>query len=92
MAGSQSLHSLCTVTERSRSGPRCTWQELIPGIGARVRLRSIARDLRKLGVPTASGTEWSPEGVRGVPLRPRNAGFMAHPQSPSRPRALPPPV
>jgi hypothetical protein len=43
-----------------------------------VPLRSIARDLRKLGVPTASGTEWTPEGVRGVLLRPRNAGFMAN--------------
>jgi hypothetical protein len=43
-----------------------------------VPLRSIARDLRKLGVPTASGTEWTPEGVRAVLIRPRNAGFMVH--------------
>jgi site-specific DNA recombinase len=43
-----------------------------------VPLRSIARDLRKLGIPTASGTQWTPEGVRDVLLRPRNAGFMVH--------------
>jgi site-specific DNA recombinase len=43
-----------------------------------VPLRSIARDLRKLSVPTASGTEWTPEGVRAVLIRPRNAGFMVH--------------
>jgi site-specific DNA recombinase len=46
---------------------------------AGVPLRSIARDLRKLGIPTASGaTQWTPEGVRDVLLRPRNAGFMVH--------------
>jgi len=46
---------------------------------AGVPLRSIARDLRKLGIPTASGTtQWSPETVRDVLLRPRNAGFMVH--------------
>lgn len=46
---------------------------------AGVPLRSIARDLRKLGMPTASGTtQWTPEGVRDVLLRPRNAGFMVH--------------
>lgn len=46
---------------------------------AGVPLRSIARDLRKLGIPTASGkTAWSPETVRDVLLRPRNAGFMVH--------------
>jgi hypothetical protein len=45
---------------------------------AGVPLRSVARDLRKLGVPTASGTQWTPEGVRDVLLRPRNAGFMVH--------------
>ena len=43
-----------------------------------VPLRSIARDLRKLGVPTASGAEWTPGGVRAVLIRPRNAGFMVH--------------
>jgi site-specific DNA recombinase len=43
-----------------------------------VPLRSIARDLRKLGVPTASGTGWTPDGVRAVLIRPRNAGFMVH--------------
>ena len=43
-----------------------------------VPLRSIARDLRKLGVPTASGTEWTAEGVRDVLIAPRNAGFMVH--------------
>jgi site-specific DNA recombinase len=43
-----------------------------------VPLRSIARDLRKLGIPTASGTQWTPEGVRDVLLRPRNAGLMVH--------------
>jgi site-specific DNA recombinase len=46
---------------------------------AGVPLRSIARDLRKLEIPTASGTtQWTPEGVRDVLLRPRNAGFMVH--------------
>lgn len=45
---------------------------------AGVALRSIARDLRTLGVPTAAGTLWRPEGVRDVLLRPRNAGFMVH--------------
>jgi len=45
---------------------------------AGVPLRSIARDLRKLGIPTASGTQWTPTTVRDVLLRPRNAGFMVH--------------
>lgn len=45
---------------------------------AGVPLRSIARDLRKLEIPTATGTQWTPEGVRDVLLRPRNAGFMVH--------------
>ena len=45
---------------------------------AGVPLRSVARDLRKLGIPTAAGTQWTPEGVRDVLLRPRNAGFMVH--------------
>jgi site-specific DNA recombinase len=45
---------------------------------AGVPLRSIARDLRKLEIPTASGTQWTAEGVRDVLLRPRNAGFMVH--------------
>ena len=45
---------------------------------AGVPLRSIARDLRKLGVPTRRGTQWTPDGVRDVLLRPRNAGFMVH--------------
>src|SRR5215813_2102480 len=43
-----------------------------------VFLRSVARDLRTLGVPTAAGTQWTPNGVRDVLLRPRNAGFMVH--------------
>jgi len=43
-----------------------------------VPLRSIGRDLRGLGVPTASGAEWTPGGVRAVLIRPRNAGFMVH--------------
>jgi hypothetical protein len=43
-----------------------------------VPLRSVARDLRMLGIPTASGIQWSPEGVRDVLLRPRNAGLMVH--------------
>ena len=43
-----------------------------------VPLRSVARDLRKLEIPTASGIQWTPEGVRDVLLRPRNAGFMVH--------------
>jgi len=41
-------------------------------------LRSVARDLRTLGVSTATGIQWTPEGVRDVLLRPRNAGFMVH--------------
>jgi len=43
-----------------------------------VPLRSVARDLRMLGIPTASGIQWTPEGVRDVLLRPRNAGLMVH--------------
>ncbi|HVB45250.1 MAG TPA: recombinase family protein [Streptosporangiaceae bacterium] len=46
-----------------------------------VSLRAIAHDLRKLGVPTAAGTQWTPPGVRDVLLRPRNAGLMVHRQS-----------
>jgi len=48
---------------------------------AKVHLRSVARDLRTLGVPTAAGTQWSPTGVRDVLLRPRNAGLMVHRQA-----------
>jgi hypothetical protein len=46
-----------------------------------VPLRSVARDLRLLGIPTASGIQWTPEGVRDVLLRPRNAGLMVHRES-----------
>jgi DNA invertase Pin-like site-specific DNA recombinase len=45
---------------------------------AGVPLRSVARDLRQLSILTASGTQWVPEGVRDVLLRPRNAGLMVH--------------
>ncbi len=48
---------------------------------AGVSLRAIAADLRRLGVPTAAGTQWTPSGVRDVLLRPRNAGFMVHRES-----------
>lgn len=43
-----------------------------------VPLRSVARDLRTLGVVTATGIQWDGPGVRKVLLRPRNAGFMVH--------------
>jgi hypothetical protein len=51
---------------------------LANAVMAKVHLRSIARDLRTLGVPTEAGTQWSPTGVRDVLLRPRNAGLMVH--------------
>jgi site-specific DNA recombinase len=54
-------------------------KRMADAVMAGVPLRSIARDLRKLGIPTASGTtQWTPETVRDVLLRPRNAGFMVH--------------
>lgn len=37
-------------------------------------LRALARDLRAAGVPTATGGHWTPELLRGVLVRPRNAG------------------
>jgi DNA invertase Pin-like site-specific DNA recombinase len=43
-----------------------------------VSLRSIARDLRAMGILGSTGTQWSPGTVRAVLLRPRNAGFMVH--------------
>lgn len=43
-----------------------------------VSLRSIARDLRAMGLPTSAGTQWSSATVRAILLRPRNAGFMVH--------------
>lgn len=52
--------------------------QMADAVMAGVPLRSIARDLRKLEIPTASGTQWTPEGVRDVLLRPRNPGFMVH--------------
>jgi site-specific DNA recombinase len=52
--------------------------KMADAVMAGVPLRSVARDLRKLGIPTASGTQWTPEGVREVLLRPRNAGLMVH--------------
>lgn len=41
-------------------------------------IRSLAADLRKRGVPTVTGVPWKPETLRGILLRPRNAGLVLH--------------
>lgn len=48
-----------------------------------VSLRMIAAELRDAvdagtGVPTVTGVPWCPRLVRGILLRPRNAGLMVH--------------
>lgn len=41
-------------------------------------LRELAADLRRRGIPTATGLDWTGEALREVLLRPRNAGFMVY--------------
>jgi DNA invertase Pin-like site-specific DNA recombinase len=63
-----------TVDETEARVIRRMAQAVLSGVS----LRSIARDLREKNVPTSTGTQWYPSGVRSVLLRPRNAGFMVH--------------
>jgi len=43
-----------------------------------VSLRGLAAELRQRAVPTATGVPWSAETLRGVLLRPRNAGLVVY--------------
>lgn len=43
-----------------------------------VSLRSLASELRTGNVPTVTGASWSPETLRDILMRPRNAGQMVH--------------
>lgn len=43
-----------------------------------ISLRSIAKELRESAVPTVTGTPWTPETVKDILIRPRNAGQMVY--------------
>lgn len=43
-----------------------------------ISLRAIARELRSGEVPTVTGTPWSPETLKDILIRPRNAGKMVY--------------
>lgn len=45
---------------------------------AGIPMRAIARDLNERGWKTATGREWRAVTVRGMVLRPRNAGILTH--------------
>ncbi|GGO83447.1 serine recombinase [Nonomuraea cavernae] len=45
---------------------------------AGMSMHAIARDWNARGVTTATGGQWTPNAVRRVFLRPRNAGLMEH--------------
>jgi DNA invertase Pin-like site-specific DNA recombinase len=45
---------------------------------AGVSLKAIARDWRERGIPTVSGTAWTPDTLRGCLLSPSHAGLAAH--------------
>lgn len=41
-------------------------------------VRLLAAELRDAGVPTVTGTEWTADVLRGILVRPRNAGILVH--------------
>jgi len=45
---------------------------------AGVSLNQITASLRERGVPSATGAAWTPITMRGILLRPRNAGLRVH--------------
>jgi site-specific DNA recombinase len=50
----------------------------VDGVAAGRSLRSLAASLNQRGVPTATGTKWTPETLRDIILRPRNAGIAVY--------------
>ncbi|MGH3201726.1 MAG: recombinase family protein [Streptosporangiaceae bacterium] len=48
------------------------------GMLSGVSLRQLAASLRGRGIPAVKGAQWTPETLRDILLRPRNAGLMVH--------------
>lgn len=66
-----------------RAGEIAEIQRMAQSVMSGVSLRQIAADLRDRGVLSTRGKQWTAEAVKGVLLRPRNAGLMVYRETPA---------